>query len=91
VNLLPHTGHPLGCPVVFPGVRQLARHPPGNTARLAERLELLTHKHCRGAVLPYHEFASADRLTDEQWRKLLDSSAAPEPPKWVQEWTVPKK
>jgi hypothetical protein len=42
-------------------------------------------------VLPYHEFASADRLTDEQWRKLLDSSAAPEPPKWVQEWTVPKK
>jgi hypothetical protein len=46
---------------------------------------------CRGAVLPYHEFASADRLTDKEWVKLLDSSNAPEQPEWVQEWTVPKK
>lgn len=46
---------------------------------------------CHGAVLPYHEFASSDRLTDKQWLKLLDSSSAPEQPKWVKEWTVPKK
>lgn len=46
---------------------------------------------CRGAVLPYHEFASAERLTDQDWLKRLDSSSAPDQPKWVRGWTVPKK
>ena len=46
---------------------------------------------CRGAVLPYHEFASADRLTDKEWLKRLDSNDAPDPPRWVTDWTVPRE
>jgi hypothetical protein len=45
---------------------------------------------CRGAVLPYHEFASGERLTDTRWRELLDSPQAPEQPEWVSGWAVPK-
>lgn len=45
---------------------------------------------CRGAVMPYYEFASADRLTDKKWLELLDSNDAPDQPRWVKEWTVPK-
>ena len=44
---------------------------------------------CRGSVLPYHEFASKDRLTDKEWLKLLDSPKAPDQPEWVRGWTVP--
>jgi hypothetical protein len=40
---------------------------------------------CRGAVLPYYEFTSTQRLTDEQWRKKLD---APDRP-WLPEWVRP--
>lgn len=46
---------------------------------------------CRGAVLSYHEFASPDRLTDNEWLKLLDSPKAPEQPEWVKGWTVPRE
>jgi len=45
---------------------------------------------CRGAVLPYYEFASSDRLTDKKWLELLDSNDAPDQPRWVKDWTVPK-
>jgi len=38
---------------------------------------------CRGAVMPYYEFQSATRLTDAEWKGLLDSEAAPELPEWV--------
>ena len=38
---------------------------------------------CRGAVMPYYEFPSATRLTDAEWKGLLDSEAAPELPEWV--------
>jgi hypothetical protein len=38
---------------------------------------------CRGAVLPYHEHASAERLDDAAWRALLDSDSAPQPPTWL--------
>jgi len=38
---------------------------------------------CRGAVLPYHEFVHNERLTDEAWRKLLNSKARPTPPDWA--------
>jgi hypothetical protein len=37
---------------------------------------------CRGAVLPYLEFASDSRLTDAQWKALLDSPKRPRLPDW---------
>ena len=39
----------------------------------------------RGAALSYYEFKHplADRLTDEAWRTLLDSPAAPPAPAWA--------
>jgi hypothetical protein len=39
-----------------------------------------------GPVLSYYEFKHpmADRLTDEQWREMLDSPDKPERPSWVQ-------
>jgi hypothetical protein len=37
---------------------------------------------CQGAVMPYYEFASENRLTDEEWRKVLDSGHAPDVPDW---------
>ena len=40
---------------------------------------ILTH----GAVLPYYEFSSADRLTDQSWADLLTTPAAPAPPEWL--------
>jgi hypothetical protein len=39
---------------------------------------------CRGAVAPYYEFASADKLTDGSWKTLLDSPQRPETPRWIQ-------
>jgi hypothetical protein len=38
---------------------------------------------CRGAVLPYHEFAHPRRLTDAGWKALLDSSDRPQVPAWI--------
>jgi hypothetical protein len=38
---------------------------------------------CRGAVMPYYEFASASRLTDAEWTALLDSPKRPAMPEWV--------
>ena len=38
---------------------------------------------CRGAVMPYYEFQSAKRLTDIEWRRLLDSEQRPGIPAWV--------
>jgi len=38
---------------------------------------------CRGAVLPYYEFAHTERLTDEAWKALLDSAERPDIPEWV--------
>lgn len=40
---------------------------------------------CRGVVLPYHEFARGRRLTDDDWRALLDSPDAPALPAWSRE------
>jgi len=39
---------------------------------------------CRGAVLPYYEFTSPERLTDDQWQAMLDSARRPAIPKWVE-------
>ncbi len=38
---------------------------------------------CRGAVLPYYEFAHPTRLNDFEWRELLDSPNSPSLPEWV--------
>lgn len=38
---------------------------------------------CEGAVMPYYEFVTTTRLTDESWRKELDSKDRPSIPKWM--------
>jgi hypothetical protein len=38
---------------------------------------------CLGAVMPYYEFAHNDRLTDTEWKLLLDSDKRPDVPNWV--------
>lgn len=38
---------------------------------------------CRGAVMPYHEFRHAQRLTDSAWKTLLDSPKRPATPEWI--------
>ncbi len=38
---------------------------------------------CRGAVMPYYEFAHRERLTDDAWKALLDSHDRPGIPEWV--------
>jgi hypothetical protein len=45
---------------------------------------ILTH----GAVLPYYEFSSGDRLTDQSWADLLKTPTAPTPPEWLQDVTA---
>jgi len=39
----------------------------------------------RGAIFSYYEFPQPlkDRLTDEQWQKMLKNKSAPSPPIWV--------
>jgi hypothetical protein len=44
---------------------------------------------CRGAVLPYFEYRSEARLTDAEWKDLLDSPQAPAQPDWIQPLTSP--
>ncbi len=46
---------------------------------------------CRGAVLPYYEFTRSERLTDADWKALLDSPQRPRQPAWVQGVTIPEK
>ena len=38
---------------------------------------------CRGAVMPYYEFRHPHRLTDAEWKKLLDSTDRPKAPEWI--------
>ncbi|HVW19715.1 MAG TPA: DUF3160 domain-containing protein [Opitutaceae bacterium] len=38
---------------------------------------------CAGGVTTYYEYPSRDRLTDPEWRALLDSKEAPVPPAWA--------
>jgi hypothetical protein len=49
-----------------------------------ERGEVL----CRGAILPYYEFLSPKRLTDVEWKQILDSSDVPAQPEWVTSFEV---
>jgi hypothetical protein len=38
---------------------------------------------CKGAVLPYYEFVSDNRLTDDDWKMILDGSQPPPVPPWL--------
>jgi hypothetical protein len=38
---------------------------------------------CRGAVMPYYEFAATTRHTDASWKQMLDSEKRPSIPKWL--------
>jgi hypothetical protein len=38
---------------------------------------------CRGAVMPYYEFVHDARLTDVEWKSLLDSDKRPKSPDWI--------
>jgi hypothetical protein len=38
---------------------------------------------CRGVVLPYHEFSSAERLTDSRWQTMVDGEKPPSPAAWL--------
>jgi hypothetical protein len=38
---------------------------------------------CQGAVLPYYEFHSPARLTDEEWKTMLTEHKTPSQPPWV--------
>lgn len=41
---------------------------------------------CLGVVVPYHEFVSPQRLTDETWRGMLDCGDAPPVAEGVREF-----
>ena len=38
---------------------------------------------CKGAVLPYYEFGYDGRLTDAEWKRLLDSDGRPALCDWL--------
>ena len=38
---------------------------------------------CEGAVMPYYEFVNNSRLTDSDWKEVLDSNQRPSVPEWV--------
>ncbi|MCH2375923.1 MAG: DUF3160 domain-containing protein [Planctomycetes bacterium] len=43
---------------------------------------------CRGAVLPYYESSHASRLTDAEWKELLDGPSRPQLPEWTHPLTT---
>jgi hypothetical protein len=38
---------------------------------------------CKGAVLPYYEFVHNSRLTDDEWKTMLDNGHPPSVPAWL--------
>lgn len=44
---------------------------------------------CRGAVMTYYEYPSEKRLTDLEWKDLLDSPTAPVQPEWLKPIAAP--
>ncbi len=38
---------------------------------------------CKGAILPFYEFQSRERLNDDEWKKILDSDKRPPVPQWM--------
>jgi hypothetical protein len=45
---------------------------------------------CRGAIIPYAEFTQSSRLTDGEWKSLLDSPKRPGPPSWAKDVISPE-
>jgi hypothetical protein len=47
----------------------------------------------KGAVFSYHEFTRPinERLTDEEWQKMLEKKQAPDVPSWMKEIMLPSK
>ena len=41
---------------------------------------------CQGSVMSYYEYDSKARLTDEEWKQLLDSPHAPPQPEWIRQY-----
>lgn len=39
---------------------------------------------CQGAVVPYFEYRSTERLSDSEWQHRLDGADAPATPSWLQ-------
>lgn len=46
---------------------------------------------CHGAIVPYAEFVHGTRLTDCDWKALLDSPKKPEIPTWAKEVIPPER
>lgn len=46
---------------------------------------------CRGAIVPYAEFVNAGRLTDGEWKTLLDSPKRPDIPAWAKPVIPPER
>lgn len=44
---------------------------------------------CRGSVMQYYEYESSERLTDDEWRGLLDSEKVPALPPWLGDFIEP--
>jgi hypothetical protein len=44
---------------------------------------------CRGAVMPYFEFAHDARLTDAEWKTMLDCDKRPRTPDWIRPIVAP--
>lgn len=44
---------------------------------------------CVGSVMQYYEYETDQRLTDDAWRSLLDSPAAPSLPAWLLPYAPP--
>jgi hypothetical protein len=43
-----------------------------------------------GPAYSYYEFASPERLTDEEWRERLRKGRAPARPAWTQDFAGPR-
>lgn len=44
---------------------------------------------CRGAAMPYYEFISTKRLSDQQWLQRLESDERPPSPRWLKPIVAP--
>jgi hypothetical protein len=40
---------------------------------------------CKGAIMPYYEFTSDERLTDSDWKTMLDSQQRPKIADWLKQ------
>jgi len=89
-------------PEIFKTVMVADVHTDGNTREVLEegvgyiKTLAVAYKHPQGHILlgvgpafSYYEFKQpmADRLTDEAWRKLLETEEAPPKPEWIKSFS----